>query len=164
MSEEITQIRIGNSTVGIMGLNGIFEQIHSLELKDPKEIQQKLIELAKLQNYIPSSAEEKYQQALWREYRRSLGEQVEEETTSDLVIRVLGPGCPACEKLMEDVKETLAELGLAADLMHVRDPKEIGRYGMVGTPGLVINKKIKCSGKSPRRKQLIQWIQEAAKN
>ncbi len=164
MSEEITQIRVGKATLGLMGLQGIFTQIKELHLQNPPEIREKLLELAKQQNYIPSSAKGKYQDALWREYRRFCGEQVDdEEMDSELTIRVLGPGCPACENLMADVREVLIEMGVDADLMHVRDPREIGRYGMVGTPGLVINRKVKASGRSPGRKQLIQWIEEALK-
>jgi hypothetical protein len=146
----------------MMGLKGIFEEICSSGVKDKKSIQQEILERVKIQNYIPSSSEQEYLNALWREYRRFLGEEVEEEGASGLVIRVLGPGCYACEKMTEDIKEILVELDIAADFMHIKDAKEIGKYGMVGTPGLVINKKVKCSGRGAPKKKLRQWIQEAA--
>ncbi|UCE08694.1 MAG: thioredoxin family protein [bacterium] len=74
-------------------------------------------------------------------------------------ILVLGPGCYSCDKLMEDMKAVLAELNIAADLEHVRDKKEIGRFGMVGTPALVINRKVVLSGRTLPRNQLKKLIE-----
>ena len=50
-------------------------------------------------------------------------------------IKVLGPGCPNCEKLEQDVMELITELKLAADLEHVRDPVAISGYGVMGSVG-----------------------------
>jgi hypothetical protein len=57
----------------------------------------------------------------------------------------------------------LAELNLPADLLHVRNPNEIAQFGLVATPALVINNKLKISGRKAQRKQLIQWLSEAIK-
>ncbi|NIR50878.1 thioredoxin family protein [candidate division KSB1 bacterium] len=76
-------------------------------------------------------------------------------------IRVLGPSCRACDKVYRDTKTVLAELGKAADLEHIRDLKEIGRYGMMATPALIVNGKVKSSGKIPSKKQLKKWLEEA---
>ena len=45
---------------------------------------------------------------------------------------------------------------------HVRDSREIKAYGIIATPGLVINGKIRCAGRVPSEKELPQWLQEAS--
>ncbi len=105
--------------------------------------------------------EKKLEAALLKEYKKFLGEEVEENHASGLEIRVLGPSCRACDKVYRDTKTVLAELGKAADLEHIRDLKEIGRYGMMATPALIVNGKVKSSGKIPSKKQLKKWLEEA---
>jgi len=61
-------------------------------------------------------------------------------------IRVLGPGCPNCHMLEENVKKALKELGIDAKVEKVTDMFEIMKYTM-STPGLVINGKVKHKGK-----------------
>ena len=78
-------------------------------------------------------------------------------------IKVLGPGCPQCEKLEQDLMMVMAELNIVAGLEHVRDPLEIGSYGVMGTPGLIINGKVKAVGSVPPKNKLKEWLLEAAK-
>jgi small redox-active disulfide protein 2 len=61
-------------------------------------------------------------------------------------IKVLGPGCPNCKKMEELVKTAVKELGIIATIEKVSDIREIMKYTMT-TPGLVINGKLKHSGK-----------------
>ncbi|MDA8156695.1 MAG: thioredoxin family protein [Actinomycetota bacterium] len=61
-------------------------------------------------------------------------------------IKVLGPGCPNCRKMEEIVKKAINEMGVDAKLEKVSDIAEIMKYTM-STPGLVINGKLKHSGK-----------------
>ncbi len=61
-------------------------------------------------------------------------------------IKVLGPGCPNCHAMEELAKKALKELGIDAAIEKVSDIKEIMRYTM-STPGLVVNGKLKHSGK-----------------
>jgi len=56
--------------------------------------------------------------------------------------------------------EVLAEMSLSADLEHVRDIKEIGRYGVMGTPALVINGKVVCVGTVPAKEKIKEWLSE----
>ncbi|PIS30930.1 redox-active disulfide protein 2 [Candidatus Saganbacteria bacterium CG08_land_8_20_14_0_20_45_16] len=75
-------------------------------------------------------------------------------------IKVLGPGCPNCMELERRVKEALKELGVAANVTKVADIAEIGKYIMM-IPGLVINEKVKHSGKPlPKPEQIKAWIEE----
>ena len=89
-----------------------------------------------------------------------MGEAVEEDEEEGLVIRVLGQGCPNCHRLTEEVMATLTELNLEADLEHVTDVNEIAEYGVVGTPALIITKKVKCIGKVPRRNRIKAWLED----
>ncbi|MCS7203348.1 MAG: thioredoxin family protein [Thermodesulfovibrio sp.] len=60
-------------------------------------------------------------------------------------IKILGPGCANCYKLGETVKKVVAQLGIQADIVHIKDMKEIFKYTQL-TPGLLINGKLKHSG------------------
>jgi small redox-active disulfide protein 2 len=61
-------------------------------------------------------------------------------------IKVLGPGCPNCQKMEELTKKAVEELGIDAKIEKVSDIQEIMKYTLT-TPGLVINGKLKHSGK-----------------
>jgi len=157
---EIKQINIRGNRIGIIGLDEVFQSAKQTQITDEQTLKDFLLQKVKEQNYIPSSVEEDYKNALYREYRRFLGEEVEEEETG-LVIKILGPGCPSCEQLEKEVREVVQELNLAADIEHIRDLKEISKYGMVATPGLVINKKLVSVGRVPNKNQLKDWILKA---
>jgi small redox-active disulfide protein 2 len=75
-------------------------------------------------------------------------------------IRILGTGCPRCDEVEKRTMNVLAELHVAADVQKVKDIKEIAKYGVLGTPGLVINGKIKSSGRIPSLEEIKSWIQE----
>ncbi len=75
-------------------------------------------------------------------------------------IKILGPGCKNCEKLEQEVKNALAELNMPADVEKVEDMNIIMDYDVLMTPGLVINEKVKVSGKVPKQEQIKKWIQE----
>jgi small redox-active disulfide protein 2 len=75
-------------------------------------------------------------------------------------IKVLGMGCPKCGEVEKRVKCALAELNVAADVEKVTDIKKIMTYGVLATPGLVINGRVKSSGRIPRLEEVKAWIQE----
>jgi len=77
-------------------------------------------------------------------------------------IKVLGPGCPKCEMVEKRVKNALADLDVAAEVEKITDIRKMMSYGILATPGLVINGKIKCAGRIPRIEDIKAWIQEAA--
>ncbi|TSA06515.1 MAG: thioredoxin family protein [Deltaproteobacteria bacterium] len=112
-------------------------------------------------NYIPSSVEAEYKAAFLREFKKFVGEPVVEEETSALNIAILGPGCPSCDQLEQMVMAVLTEENIGAGVEHVRDVREIASYGMVATPALVINGKIKSSGRLPSKTQIKDWIKES---
>ncbi|HOI45976.1 MAG TPA: thioredoxin family protein [Candidatus Aminicenantes bacterium] len=77
-------------------------------------------------------------------------------------IKVLGMGCPKCKEVGKRVDAALAELNVSADVEKVTDIKKIMAYGILATPGLVINGEVKCSGKIPKLEDIKAWIHEAA--
>jgi small redox-active disulfide protein 2 len=73
-------------------------------------------------------------------------------------IKVLGPGCPKCQKTEKIVKEAVAESGVDAKVEKVTDLLEIARYGVFGTPAVVIDGQVKSVGKVPAKDEIKKWI------
>jgi len=76
-------------------------------------------------------------------------------------IKILGPGCTKCENLEREVKNALAELNIPADVEKVEDTNKILEYDVFMTPALMIDDKVKISGKVPRQDQIKTWLREA---
>jgi small redox-active disulfide protein 2 len=77
-----------------------------------------------------------------------------------LEIKILGTGCPRCSELEKRVINALAELKLAADVQKVTDIKKIAEHKVFATPGLLINGKVKSSGRLPSLEEIKRWVQE----
>lgn len=75
-------------------------------------------------------------------------------------IKVLGTGCARCNELEKMCFNVAAENNIDADIQKVKDLKDIMSYGIMQTPGLVINGKVKVSGKLPTKETLLHWMQE----
>lgn len=159
------QITVGGHRVGIIGLSEAIDETKSLHRVDVSEIAQTLLDKIKAQNYVPDSRKEDYARALFREYQKALGLPVDdsEDKSEGLFIKILGPGCYACEQLEKDVKTVLAELNLAADVEHVRDLNQIAEYGLMGTPSLVINAEVVLNGRSLPKSQLKSLLETKLK-
>ena len=76
-------------------------------------------------------------------------------------IKILGTGCAKCSKLEELAKKAVAELNIDADIEKVKDLDKIMDYGVMMTPGLVIDEQVKIAGKIPSIDQVKTWIQES---
>ena len=77
-------------------------------------------------------------------------------------IKVLGSGCANCRKVEQSVKEAVANLGVEAQVEKVTDYSEILDYGVLATPGLVINGKLVNSGRVPNVAEITSWLADAA--
>lgn len=64
-----------------------------------------------------------------------------------MVIKVLGTGCTKCHQLEENTRKAVAELGLDASIEKVENIKEIMKYGVMKTPALVVDEKVKVMGR-----------------
>ena len=62
-------------------------------------------------------------------------------------IKVLGPGCSNCHKMEEMAKQAVKELGIEAKIEKITDIGQIAMHGILSTPGLILNGKIRHSGK-----------------
>jgi small redox-active disulfide protein 2 len=153
-------IFVGNTQIGLIGLKEIFEELKSQRGETDAVLKEMLVEKAARKNYIPDSIKEEYQKALFREFKKFLGEKVEEERGGFLEIAILGPGCYSCNKLEQDVMAVLSETGIQANLNHITDPKLMAQYGIVITPALFINGKVKSKGTLPPKSQIKKWLEE----
>ena len=151
-------IRIGNATVGLLGLDVALAQLTSKGISEDDAVDF-LYDQVSRKNYIPEQAIKPYREALRREYRRYYN--LEKSAVPGLTIRILGRPCVTCNKLKTTVIDILQEKNVAADIEDVQDLDEIWRYGVTKTPALIINGEVKSAGIHPPRVQLEQWIEEA---
>jgi small redox-active disulfide protein 2 len=79
-----------------------------------------------------------------------------------ITIKVLGPGCNNCHLVEENAKAAVAQLGLEAEIEHVTDRAEYPKYGLLFTPGLVINNKLVSGGRIPSAAEVTTWLSDAA--
>lgn len=162
--DKITQIKVGGHATGIIGLKPILEEVaNEFADRTDDEIKAELLNRLSKKNYISSTTRDVYDQAFLREYKKFVGEPFEDTEAGGLEIKVLGPGCPRCEKLEQDLMVIMAELNIAAGLEHVRDPLEIAGYGVMGMPALIINGQVKAVGSVPPPNKLKEWLLEATK-
>ena len=153
-------VLVENTQVGLIGLKEIFDELKSQRDIPESVLKDMLVEKAAKKNYIPDSIKEEYQKALFREFKKSLGEKVGEEKSGFLEVVILGPGCYSCNKLEQDVMAVLSESGIQAALNHISDPKLIAQYGIIITPALIVNGKVKSKGNIPPKSMIRKWLEE----
>ena len=78
-----------------------------------------------------------------------------------LNVKVLGSGCKKCQTLEAKVRELVELNGVDAKVEKVTDINEMVDYGIMMTPGLVVNEKVVSTGIIPKDDQIIKWITEA---
>lgn len=167
MASETRMIKVGMNKIGLRGLDEAVEEMAADWQQRPDgEIGLELARRMQKLNYIPDAALEKYATALSRHFRRETGSAPSGESAPEggaLEIRILGMGCAQCTRLTQLALDAVSELGVAADVEHVTDLKEIASYGVVGSPALLIGKKAVAVGHVPPKERIIKWIEQAAK-
>jgi hypothetical protein len=153
-------ILVGNTQVGLIGLKEIFADLKNQRDKPESVLKEMVVEKAGKKNYISNSVKEEYKKALFREFKKFLGEKVEEERSGFFEVAILGPGCYSCNKLEQDVMAVLSETDIQASLNHITDPSMMTQYGIVITPALVINGKVKSKGTIPPKSMIKKWLEE----
>ncbi|SPF43650.1 conserved hypothetical protein [Syntrophobacter sp. SbD1] len=159
--KDITQVKVGRFAVGINGIKQLMEEMAATHAdKADDEVRSFMLDRLGEGNYIPSSAKEDYGKAFVREFRKFLGQSCAEDTPDWLDIKVLGTGCNQCHALTQMIMEVLTEINLPAGVDHVTDIKEIARYGVMGSPALLINGKVVSVGNVPPRDRVKKWLVE----
>lgn len=69
-------------------------------------------------------------------------------------IQILGTGCARCNALTQATEQAAEALGLPYELEKVTDLKQIMAFGVMTTPALVVNGKVKVSGKVPSEAEI----------
>ncbi len=77
-----------------------------------------------------------------------------------MIIKILGTGCKKCLTLESKVRALVQLNNIDAEVEKVTDLTEIVNYGIMMTPGLVINEKVKSYGVIPKDDQIITWLKE----
>lgn len=75
-----------------------------------------------------------------------------------VTVKVLGTGCKKCQTLEQKVKEVAAQNNIEAEFTKVTEIADIMKYGVMMTPGLVINEVVKSYGIIPKDEQIINWL------
>jgi hypothetical protein len=161
--KDYTRIRVGRFDIGILGLKQLVEEMAKTHVGgSDEEIGAFMVRELSARNYIPEGGKDDYAKAFVREFRKAVGQEVIGTHSHGLDIKVLGPGCAQCESLEQMIMGLLTELDLPGSLDHIRDIKEIARYGVMGSPGLMINGKVVAVGRVPPRNQIKAWLIEAS--
>lgn len=75
-----------------------------------------------------------------------------------MVIKVLGPGCMNCQKLEALVRKAISELGLEAEVVKVSDYADIMAFGIMSTPGLVVDEQVRIAGRVPSYDEVVKIL------
>ncbi len=78
-----------------------------------------------------------------------------------LSIKVLGPGCVNCSKVEQIARQAVASLSLEAKVEKVTDREQWQHYGLLYTPGLVVNEKLVSGGRIPTLAEVTTWLADA---
>lgn len=78
-----------------------------------------------------------------------------------LNIKVVGSGCPNCQRLEQLCQEVISEVNIEAEIEKITDYERFAELGIMLTPGLLLNNKVVSSGKIPSKETLKNWIVKA---
>lgn len=78
-------------------------------------------------------------------------------------IKILGSGCAKCNQLADAVKAVIAAENIDANVQKIEDIQQIVSYGVMSTPGLVVDGKVVCSGRIPSGDELREMLTAAPK-
>ena len=74
-------------------------------------------------------------------------------------IEIIGSGCPRCFETERRVKNALAETGAEVELVHLTDPREVARRGLILTPAVIVDGVIRLAGRVPSLEEVRNWLQ-----
>jgi len=78
-----------------------------------------------------------------------------------MTIKILGSGCPKCQKLEENAKRAVKELGLKnIEVEHIYDMDKVIEMGVAMTPAIMFDDEIKAQGRIPEVEEIKSWLRE----
>jgi small redox-active disulfide protein 2 len=86
---------------------------------------------------------------------------VEEKLRQVMKIQILGTGCARCKTLTANAEKAVQELGLETEVEKVTDIKDIMKFQVLMTPGLVIDGKVKAAGRILSPEEIKQMLLDA---
>lgn len=81
-----------------------------------------------------------------------------------VTIKILGSGCANCKELEKNAKKAVKMLSIEAEVIKVTDHKEFSAYGILATPGLVINEKLVSGGRVLEEAEIVTFLANALEN
>ncbi len=75
-----------------------------------------------------------------------------------MTIKILGSGCANCKKLQAIIEEVIKEMGVEASIEKIEEIQKIMGYGVMRTPAIVINEKVKAFGRIPNKEEIKKFI------
>ncbi|MBS4537945.1 TM0996/MTH895 family glutaredoxin-like protein [Clostridium sp. D2Q-11] len=75
-----------------------------------------------------------------------------------MIVKILGTGCANCTKLEENTKKAIESLEIDATIEKVTDFKDIMSYGVMKTPALVVDEKVKFNGRVPSPDEIKKYL------
>ena len=79
-------------------------------------------------------------------------------------IKVLGTGCANCRATVQRIEQAAKELGASITLEKVEEIQDIMAYGVLATPGVVVDGKVVHSGGVPAREKIAGWLGAGAES
>lgn len=79
-----------------------------------------------------------------------------------MIVKILGSGCANCHRLEANTRDALATLGLEATVEKVTDVGDIASYGVMRTPGLVVDEQVLVSGRVPDAREIASLLSTSA--
>jgi small redox-active disulfide protein 2 len=79
-----------------------------------------------------------------------------------MIVKILGSGCANCHRLEANTRDALATLGLEATVEKVTDFGDIASYGVMRTPGLVVDEQVLVSGRVPDAREIATLLSTSA--
>jgi small redox-active disulfide protein 2 len=75
-------------------------------------------------------------------------------------LQILGPGCAKCKKLAEDTEKAAKALGLEYEIEKITDIREMVKFGVLSTPALAVDGKVKSVGRVLDAEKIKQLLSE----
>jgi len=161
---DVTYLNTPVGRIGICGLQALLKEACEKTFSNEEELAVFLLQGVKERNYIPPSCEEEYSHKFLREYKKFTGSLEDaDEPEEQLEIKILGSGCPGCQKMVQETMAVLLEMGLLADFEYVGEPSRIRGYNVTATPAVLINRKVKSAGRILTKQEIKRLLSKELK-